>query len=114
MVAVSLAEGLRRSSYVYAPGASVPITLTTSNPVRRDMAAKMYGGFIDVGGFTDSIDRRASFSDGEATQVLSFDLSIPHGCSSNLLKHAGAEGALHLGGGAFLADGASNLSLIHI
>ena len=111
-VAVSLAEGSRRSSYIYAPGASVPITLTTSNPVRRDMAAKMYGGFIDVGGFTDHIDRRASFSEGETTQVLSFDLSIPHGCSSQLLKHAGAEGALHLGGGAFLADGASNLATV--
>ena len=80
-VAVSLAEGLRRSSYVYAPGASVPITLTTSNPVRRDMAAKMYGGFIDVGGFTDHIERRASFSEGDTSQILSFDLSIPHGCS---------------------------------
>jgi hypothetical protein len=93
----------RRASYVYAPGASVPILLGLSNPVRRDMAAQAFRGALDISGFADTLGRRAVYSGGDTSNALGFSLRVPGGCSSSLLSHGGAEGALHLGGGALLA-----------
>ena len=101
-VAVSLAEGLRRS--LRTAGASFQ-SRSDVQPRKRDMAAKMYGGFIDVGGFTDLSTAR--FARGRDARKFYHSLSIPPLLVPT--PEARRAEALHPGGGA-PSDGASNLA----